>query len=118
MKSIFSYLLGSAMLMVINTTTAHAQQEPHYRYFEITSLQLNDSQVKAMETSLLRNEAMRIDQVCMNQNALLVSVNANYPKRIEDITAELQSIGKKSWKTKELPTVSPISAQIKDAWCQ
>lgn len=71
--------------------SAQDSSEQYKRYFILSSASLSKEDVKEIRSSTERNEYLKIERFCAEENVLLVSARADYPKRVGEIQEEILS---------------------------
>jgi hypothetical protein len=104
------------------TGTIHAnpapQDEQYFRYFSIEIEDLEDFEPSLFEEALSDRSAYSVLETCNSQNALLIAVNANYPKRVDAIAEELQQMLLEVIPSRKLKGIETITLDEKVSFCQ
>lgn len=68
------------------------QSDTYYRYFTVELADLKAGSLATLKSNPDSNPAIDFKQSCNSNSKILVTVDAAYPKRIEDIKLEINNI--------------------------
>jgi hypothetical protein len=88
---IHALLLGVVSLFLCNTDlqAQNTSDQKYYRYFIISAQDVSEPLMKQFAKSASEKSFYSTPQVCLTQNKILVAVDINYPKRVEEIKEEI-----------------------------
>jgi hypothetical protein len=75
-----------------NAQSTRSEQSQYFRYFLLQAESVDETDLDNLQKATERHEAIRIYQSCPVANQVLFSVSADYPHRIDAISAEIESM--------------------------
>jgi len=75
-----------------NAQESSTDTATYFRYFKLETGQLTSDQISKLEASFNNHKSIKLKSSCLDGKSMLLAVDASYPKRIEDVEAEIISI--------------------------
>jgi hypothetical protein len=109
--------ISLATIFALSSVIPCSAQETTYRYFEVAYQNMDEGELRALQSSLDSHEYMQLHANCPEKKQLLIAVDVQYPQRIESIRTEITALLKRSLKSKEPLEIETVSVSMKDQFC-
>lgn len=101
--------------------TAFAQSlssETYYRHFYVQVKNLSQDEFQTLQNSAKTIDHINVVDYCERNPGALIRVNANYPKRVYDITTELETLISNHIPKRRILEVNMVTNQDKTTYCK
>ena len=95
-----------------------AAQEKYFRYFELEAKIVSESQSQKLSADFGDHEHMHVYAVCPDRKTFVIAVDANYPKRIDDMREEITGMAENVLKSRNITSLKSVPANERDLNCQ
>lgn len=101
-----------------NAQSTRSEQNQYFRYFLLQAESLDETALDNLQKAADRHEAIRIYQSCPGANQVLFSVKADYPHRIDAISAEIESMFLARSKKSGFKSIEPVPVSEISNFCK
>ncbi len=90
----YALILGIVSLFICSTElrAQNATDQKFYRYFVVSAQDVSELQMKQFAKSASEKSFYTPPQICLSENKILVAVDINYPKRVDEIKEEIAAL--------------------------
>jgi len=113
-KSTFFLFVG---FFIISSYSQAQEVTTYYRYFEIELRQSVDAG-KDLKSNLFGEKPFQIHATCKLKNSVVISVPADYPKRVHQIEEEIKNSLKTVISEDKIESLHTIKALDLESFCQ
>lgn len=92
--------------------------ETYYRHFHIQVKNLSQDEFSALQNSAKNIAHIDVVDYCDQNPGALLRVNADYPKRVEDIATELETLISNQIPKRRILAVNMVKDQDKTNYCK
>ncbi|MCA1752221.1 MAG: hypothetical protein ABR572_00365 [Cryomorphaceae bacterium] len=114
------YIISTALLLLqaVLFIDPCAAQDKYFRYFELEAKSLSESQTQKLEADFEKHEFMHVHATCIEKKKFVIAVDAQYPKRIEDMTEDVREMAEGVLKSRNIASLNTVPASERDLSCQ
>lgn len=96
----------------------NSQPDNYFRYYTLQVKNLSAEESESLARRFDKNQAIEVDMYCQQNNSILIKVNADYLKRIDETKAEIKNISAEIIPQRRIGSVDLISVQDKSTICK
>lgn len=114
-------LLICTVLFGVSVNCLHAQDAQatrYYRYFTVELKKINSEDFQALTANQRESDIVSFKNICNSSSKILVAVDASYPKRIDDMVTEIESIIHSKLPNAKIRATENISVSDEPNFCQ
>ncbi len=114
-------LLICMLLLVASMNGIHAQESQatrYYRYFTVEFKKINSADFQALTANQRETDVFSFKNLCNSSSQILVAVDASYPKRVDDMKLEIESIIHSKLPNAKIRATENISVSDEPNFCQ
>lgn len=113
------FVLTLSILGIAYTSFAQdLTSESYYRHFYAQVKNLSQEEFSALQTNAKSINHIELVDRCETNPGILFKVNANYPKRIKDISDEIERLISNQIPKRRIVKVSMVKDQDKTTYCK
>lgn len=114
-------LLICTVLFGVSVNCLHAQDAQvtkYYRYFTVEFKKINTGDFQALKATQRESATVSFKNICNASSKILVAVDASYPKRVDDMKLEIESIIHSKLPNAKIRATENISVSDELNFCQ
>lgn len=114
-------LLICFVLFFVSANYLHAQDthnQRYYRYFTVEFKKINSGDFQALTANQRESATITFKNICSTSSKVLVAVDASYPKRVEDMKLEIESLINSKLPNAKIKATENISVSDEPNFCQ
>lgn len=114
------YIIATAVVLfqTVLFTDPCSAQDKYYRYFELEAKSISENQSQNLKADFDKHEFMHVHATCPDKNTLVIAVDAQYPKRIEEMQEEISAVAGSVLKSRNITSLKSVPASERDLNCQ
>jgi hypothetical protein len=93
-------------------------QDKYFRYFELETNAVSESQWQKLSTDFGDHDHMHVHAACPEMKTFVIAVDAEYPKRIDDMRKEISDMTENVIKSRNITSLESVPKSERDLNCQ
>jgi len=117
--SLKKYVIAGALLFGLSVPLAaqNSTDQVYYRTFSIELKSVDQEMRSSLNSIFNQREFFNLEDFCAEGKKILVSVDSSYPKRVDDLIAELDGMLSEQLGKRKIISIEKIPFAEKNSYC-